>query len=287
MVNGFEIIDSHVHTFASDDIAGKIIPSFNEIYDIEFENPGNGTIANVLNNMKLGGIDHTIMVNFAPPKIIEDNNMWTLEAASEFDGRLIPLVNFHPEMEGSLSEHLDRYIGLGAKGIKMHPMAQSFDVRDERLDELYNKCSEYSFGILIHCGRVSNARLNEYSDFECILPIIEKYPKLPIVLAHMADGNVEHVLKASKEYSNVYFDTSIVISGYPEIMNVNEPSWLEDDQVVAVINEIGADKVIFGSDFPWGSPIHDLKRIMNLKLTDQQKRLIFSENAKRIFHLNL
>ncbi|MHB8066228.1 MAG: amidohydrolase family protein, partial [Ruminiclostridium sp.] len=154
------------------------------------------------------------------------------------------------------------------------------------LEELYSKCSEYGFTILIHCGRVSNARLNEYSDYECILPIIEKYPKLPIVLAHMADGNVERVLEASKKYSNVYFDTSIVITGYPEIMNINEPSWLDDDKVVAVINEIGAEKVIFGSDFPWGSPIPDLKRIMNLKLTDQQKRLIFSENTKRIFRLN-
>ncbi|MHB8062687.1 MAG: amidohydrolase family protein, partial [Ruminiclostridium sp.] len=102
MVKGFEIIDSHVHTFASDDIAGRIISSFNKIYDIEFENPGNGTIANVLHNMELGGIDHTIMANFAPPKIIEDNNMWTLETAKASKGRLIPLVSFHPEMEGSL-----------------------------------------------------------------------------------------------------------------------------------------------------------------------------------------
>ncbi|HEY5562366.1 MAG TPA: amidohydrolase family protein [Clostridiaceae bacterium] len=287
MVNSFEIIDSHVHTFSSDDVAEKIISSFNKIYDIEFTNPGNGTIANVLANMKLGGIDRTIMANFAPPKIIDDNNMWTLGAAKASDGKLVPLVSFHPEMGGAIQEHLDRYIALGAKGIKLHPMAQGFDVRDTRLDELYSKCSEYSFAILIHCGRVSNARLNEYSDIECILPIIDKYPKLTIVLAHMADGSVERVLEISKKYNNVYFDTSIVITGYSEIIRVNEPSWLVDNEVVAVINEIGADKVIFGSDFPWGSPIPDLKRVMKLKLTDEQKRLIFSENTKRIFKLNL
>lgn len=285
MVNNFEIIDSHVHTFANDDVANKIITSFNKIYEIEFNNPGNGTTTNVIENMRLGGIDHTIMVNFAPPKIVNQNNIWTLDAARASGGKLIPMVSFHPEMEGSLTKHLDRYIELGAKGIKLHPMAQGFDVRDDRFDELYSKCSEYNFAVLIHCGRVSNARLNEYSDFECLLPIIEKYPQLPIVLAHMADGNVERVLEVSKKYNNVYFDTSIVITGYPEIMSVNEPSWLDDAQVVSIIKEIGANKVIFGSDFPWGSPIHDLKRVMNLKLTDQQKRLIFSENARRIFKL--
>ncbi len=286
MVNNFEIIDSHVHTFANDDIAGKIISSFNKLYDIEFANPGNGTIDNVLRNMEMGGIDRTVMVNFAPPKIIHSNNLWTLEAAKSSGGKLIPLVSFHPEMEGTLAEHLENYINMGAKGIKLHPMAQGFDVRDKRLDELYKSCSRKHFAILIHCGRVSNARLNEYSDFECILPIIDKYPELPIILAHMADGDAELCLEVSRKYKNVFFDTSIVITGYPEIMDVNEPSWLDDEEVAGIINQIGADKVIFGSDFPWGSPIHDLKRINKLRLTDDQKKLIFNGNAKRLFNLD-
>lgn len=286
MINGFKVIDSHVHTFASKHIAKKIITSFNNVYDIEFENPGNGTIENVLENMDSGGIDHTIMVNFAPAKIINDNNLWTLEAAKASEGKLIPLVSFHPEMEGSITKYFKKYIDLGAKGIKLHPMAQGFDVRDERMHELYQLCSDNRFAILIHCGRVSNARLNEYSDLDMILPIIQQYPQMPVVLAHMADGDVNSVLDISKKYNNVYFDTSIVITGYPEIMNVNEPSWLDDNQVVQIINEIGADRVIFGSDFPWGSPKHDIKRIMDLVLYDDQKRLIFSENANKIFKLN-
>lgn len=286
MVDDIEIIDSHVHTFASSEIAEKIIKSFNKIYEIEFKNPGNGTIENVLDNMNRGGIDHTIMVNFAPPKIIEDNNLWTLQAAKESNGKLIPLVSFHPEMEGSIAGHLDRYIKLGAKGIKLHPMAQGFDVRDPRLEELYQKCNDYQFAILVHCGRVSNARLNEFSDYELIQPVIEKYPDIPIILAHMADGNIETVLDAVEKYPNVYFDTSIVITGYPEIMNVNEPSWLDDREVVDIINRIGAEKVVFGSDFPWGSVLHDLKRVMNLNLTIEQKRLIFSGNAKKIYKIN-
>ncbi len=285
MINDIEIIDSHVHTFASEDIADKIISSFNKIYDIEFTNPGNGTIDNVLNNMKSGGIDKTVMVNFAPPKIIHANNIWTLETAKKSHGKLIPLVSFHPEMEGNITDHLEIYIAEGAKGIKLHPMAQGFDVRDKRLAQLFTSCNEQHFPVLIHCGRVSNARLNEYSDFEAILPIIETYPEMPIILAHMADGNVELCKSASRSYSNVYFDTSIVITGYPEIINVNEPSWPDDDKVVSIINEIGADRILFGSDFPWGSPIHDLKRIMNFKLSVEQKKLIFNVNANRLFML--
>jgi predicted TIM-barrel fold metal-dependent hydrolase len=285
MYNDIEIIDSHVHTFANDDIAGRIIKSFNKVYDIEFKNPGNGTIPNVLENMNSVGIDRTVMANFAPPKILDENNLWTIETANSSNGRLVPLVNFHPDMEGSIASHFEKYVEMGAKGVKLHPMAQGFDIRDPRMDELYRKCSENKFTILIHCGRVSNARLNEFSDFECIVPIIEKYPDIPVILAHMADGDKERVLEVSRQYEKVYFDTSIVITGYPEIARVNEPSWLDDDEVVDIINEIGAEKVLFGSDFPWGSSVHDVKRAIKLNLTDEQKKLIFSENAKKLFKL--
>lgn len=285
MNDNFEIIDCHVHTFANDDIAAKIMASFNKLYDIEFRNPGNGTIPNVLKNMNEVGIDRTVMANFAPPKILDGNNLWTIDTANSSEGRLVPLVNFHPDMEGRLAENFEKYVELGAKGIKLHPMAQGFDINDSRMDELYKKCSESKFTILIHCGRVSNARLNEFSDFASIVPIIDKYPDIPIILAHMADGDKECVLKVSKQYENVYFDTSIVITGYPEIARVNEPSWLDDNEVVDIINEAGADKILFGSDFPWGSSVHDVKRFMKLKLTDRQKKTILSENAKRLFRI--
>ncbi len=285
MNNNFEIIDCHVHTFANDDIAAKIMTSFNKLYDIEFKNPGNGTIPNVLKNMNEVGIDRTVMANFAPPKILDSNNLWTIDTANSSEGRLIPLVNFHPDMEGRLSEHFEKYMELGAKGIKLHPMAQGFNINDSRMDELYRKCSENKFTILIHCGRVSNARLNDYSDFKSIVPIIEKYPDIPIILAHMADGDKECVINVSKQYDNVYFDTSIVITGYPDLARVNEPSWLDDSEVVDIINEVGADKILFGSDFPWGSSVHDVIRFMKLKLTDPQKKTILSENAKLLFKL--
>lgn len=285
MNDNFEIIDCHVHTFANDDIAAKIMASFNKLYDIEFRNPGNGTIPNVLKNMNEVGIDRTVMANFAPPKILDGNNLWTIDTANSSEGRLVPLVNFHPDMEGRLAENFEKYVELGAKGIKLHPMAQGFDINDSRMDELYKKCSESKFTILIHCGRVSNARLNEFSDFASIVPIIDKYPDIPIILAHMADGDKECVLKVSKQYENVYFDTSIVITGYPEIARVNEPSWLDDNEVVDIINEAGAEKILFGSDFPWGSSVHDVKRFMKLKLTDSQKKTILSENAKRLFRI--
>ena len=282
MIENFTVVDGHVHTFSSQEVSSKIIASFNKIYSIEFENPGTGTIEDVLGNMELEGIDYTIMANFAPAKIIHNNNIWSLEVGSRNAG-LIPLVSFHPDMEGCMEVMLKSYIKDGAKGIKFHPMAQGFDPKDERLDGLYNLCNEISMPIVFHCGRVSNARTNEYSDINMIEPVVHKYKNIPFVLTHMADGCVDDVITLSQKYGNVFFDTSIVITGYSPIRSVNEPSWLDDNMVVEVINTIGAHRLIFGSDYPWGSPGPDLKRFLKMKLSEEQKKFILGQNALNLF----
>lgn len=284
MINGYTIIDGHTHTFSTEEVARKIIESFNRIYSIEFENPGTSDTGDILQNMSRMGIDYSIMANFAPAKILDANNLWTLETAAEH-ARLIPLVSFHPDMPGSIRELLEAYIEKGAKGVKLHPMAQGFDPRDSRLDPLYEGCSHTGLPVVFHCGRVSNARLNEYSDLDTLLPVIQRYPRIHFILTHMVDGNAGAVMRLAQEYGNISFDTSIVITGYPPIMRVNEPSWLNDDEVVDIIAGIGAERVIFGSDYPWGSPGPDARRILGMKLDEHQKRRIFSENAIRVFGL--
>lgn len=125
MKDGFVIIDGHVHTFSNYEVAKKIIDSFNNIYDIAFENPGTGAIDDVLANMDRTGIDYTVMANFAPPKILHANNLWTIDIAKH-NNRLVPLVSFHPDMKGRLWSFLECYTNEGAKGVKLHPMAQGY-----------------------------------------------------------------------------------------------------------------------------------------------------------------
>lgn len=285
MIDNLTIVDGHVHTFATDELAGKIIESFNVLYEIDFNLPGTGSISDVLSNMKKNGIDYTVMANFAPAKILHKNNLWALEV-SRNNRNLIPLVSFHPEMDEAMLKLIEVYIAGGARGIKLHPMAQAFDPNHRKLMEVYSYCNEIRFPIQFHCGRVSNARLNEYSDLEVILPIIKKYGDIPIILNHMADGNMEDVLRLAQNFGNVYFDTSIVITGYPPIMRVNEPSWLDDEKIIDIVNKIGSERVLFGSDYPWGSPAHDVQRFKKINLNNSQKKQIMGENALRLYKIH-
>ena len=279
------IVDGHAHTF-TDDAAPKILQSFNRMYSIDFENTGTGTIDDLLNNMTASGVGFTVMANFAPPKILHTNNLWTISAAKEHRN-LISLISFHPDMEGSFGEYVDTYMEMGARGVKIHPMAQGFEPDNKRMKEVYRQCGSWGYPIVFHCGRVSNARLNDFADVEKIIPVLDKFPDTPFVLTHMADGNIEDVLFLTQNFENVYFDTSIVISGYAPILATNEPSWKDDDTVIDVINSTGAHRVLFGSDYPWGSPKLDIERITRLRLEDDQKQMILGRNAIQLFKISL
>ena len=286
MIDKYVVVDGHTHTYPTNEKAKRILDSFTTLYKMEPTHVGKGTIEEVVSNMDRDCIDYTILANFAPAKIIHQNNLWTIEM-SKRNTRLIPLISVHPEMEGNILTHLKQYILLGAKGIKIHSSAQGFLPNDDKLQSIYEYCNEISFPILFHCGITSEVRLNNYSDLEMLMWVIEKYRNIPIILGHMAEGKADDVLWLSKEYKNILFDTSIAISGLLCIKRVHDNCWQDDEVVIDIIHRIGANRIIYGSDYPFGSPIHDIRRFFNMSLTDKEKGMILGGNASRIFNINV
>jgi len=284
LIEDLIIVDGHVHSFQNRETANKVIEAFNRVYTIEFENPGTSDIEDLQQEMRKSAIDYAVLANFTTPRHLINNNNWTLEVCSR-EKSLIPLISFHPDMEENMEELFMDYIKRGARGIKLHPMAQGFHPNNVKLYGLYGICAELKLPVVFHCGRVANARLNEFSDLEAILPVMERFPDMPVVLTHMVDGNVKDVLKVAKDFENAYFDTSIVVTGYSQIASTNEPSWLEDDMVIDVFNQVGAERIIFGSDYPWGSMYDDLIRMKNINISKDKLKAILGGNAMKLFSI--
>ncbi len=282
MINSYIIVDTHTHTYQTPEKARLILQSFTSLHQMEPSHLGKGTIEEVLLNMQLHHIDYTLMANFAPVKILHNNNLWTISMSKEHPS-LIPLVSLHPDMKEDTLILLKEYIALGAKGLKFHTGAQSFIPNHKNLQNVYEYCNKISFPILFHCGLTSKVITERNADLDMLLPVIENYRNIPIILAHMAEGNINDVLSLSQKYKNLYFDTSIVISGLLCIKRVHDDCWQNDELVIDVIHKVGAQKIIFGSDYPFGSPIHDVRRFLNMNISDAEKKLILGENTLRIF----
>jgi predicted TIM-barrel fold metal-dependent hydrolase len=126
--------------------------------------------------------------------------------------------------------------------------------------------------MLIHTGdsRYDNSNPNR------MMPILEKYPKLTVIGAHFGGWSVwDDASRQLCDFSNLYVDCSSTFPFANQDLSLGE----------MLIHRYGADRVMFGSDFPMWSPKDELETFMKLRLTDEERRMILSENAKRVYKI--
>jgi hypothetical protein len=96
---------------------------------------------------------------------------------------------------------------------------------------------------------------------------------MPVVLEEEFDNTIRFIEQIAKDVtviiphrSNVYADTALA--------SVSE--------ITDYIDEYGIDRIIFGSDFPFGDPKRELQKIMHLQISQEQKEIICGLNIQRL-----
>jgi hypothetical protein len=155
-----------------------------------------------------------------------------------------------------LVDHLHQLAGNGVRGVKLHPVSQGFRPDDPRLESIYGTCQAAGLVVLSHSGpghhQGASAQPGEF------VPVLEKWPDLRLVLAHLGGAAWRETAAVAAAYPNVVFDLSEIIewAGAPHAPSAGE--------LAALIQTIGADRVMLGSDFPWYDPARTADRVMAL-----------------------
>jgi len=129
--------------------------------------------------------------------------------AKESDGKIIPFMSVHP-MDPNWAEEYDRSVGdLGCKGMKLGLNYQDCDPLSEDAFRVFARLEEDGIPVIFHMGTspVADAPL-EYAhplkmDFVAI-----KFPKLKMVLAHLAHPWQADCLTVVRKHPNVWADVS-------------------------------------------------------------------------------
>jgi len=100
---------------------------------------------------------------------------------------------------------------------------------------------------------------------------VKKTRNLKIIIPHlgMLGGNPIDFLSSFKSRENVLFDTALASS----------------DTVMKFIEKIGHERILFGSDIPFGTMKWELEKVLSLPIGDDKKEWIFSKNLKRLIGL--
>ena len=285
MKNNYTIIDSHCHVYP-EKIAAKAVESTDHFYDTHAH--GQGTVADLLAVGEAAGCDGYVIQSVAStPHHVESINRFIATAISEAEsqghgGKLTGLGTLHPD-HPDLKGAVEDIMSHGLHGVKLHPDMQKFHIDDERSYPIYRLCVEYDLPILMHMG---DPRF-DYSHPDRLHRVLTDFPTLVVVGAHMGGwANWDYACERLSDFQNLYVDTSSSMATPAKEYGIKpHVTSLTPEHTASLIRRWGAEKVLFGTDYPMWSQADDLAVFFEMGLTEEENRMVLSENAKRVFRM--
>lgn len=152
-----------------------------------------------------------------------------LAASAAFEGRLVPFCRLDPRSDPL--EELERCLAAGARGVKLHPRAERFDLRHPGVEAIVAAAEERGLPVTIHSG------LGIPSLGGDALALAERHPRTPIVLAHVGVTDLGWIWRHLADHRNVYFDTA----------------WWSPADHLALFALVPPGRILLGSDIPFGT----------------------------------
>jgi predicted TIM-barrel fold metal-dependent hydrolase len=186
-------------------------------------------------------------------------NNYIAECVKKHPKRLIGFGRTDPRRDDAIKELTRIKKSLGLAGLKLHPFVECFRPDHPSFGKFFQKTSELNLPILFHSG-------DGFSSPGLILRIAKKYPKLPIVLAHLRESGIG----ALKECGNVYVETSGTLPDFIELCT-----------------DVDEDRILFGSDVPYFRYPTQIAIVEAAEISQKARRKIFCENFQKMFSKNI
>jgi predicted TIM-barrel fold metal-dependent hydrolase len=168
----------------------------------------------------------------------------------------------------------------GFHGIKLHPTVDGYRADTPSLDPYIEEARSSGRPVACHAAPGT-------ADPDHIRALAERFPDVPLIMYHTYLGPDEgrrRAVRHAQEVPNLYLETS----------------WCRSDIVLELIEQVGADRVLFGSDASIDGMPHycrqppnvegvetyvDILNALAERLEPDQARKITSENARSLFGL--
>ena len=262
----FEIIDFHTHPWVrpEDDICGyRELPAevAAETYRRDLVRAGISRAAGMVIPM---GMNKTPEEQLCQLRLSNDHALAVYDKLGDF---YIPGMTVHPAFVRESCEQIERMYKAGVRLVgELVPYMCGWGqvgYVHEGMDEILALIGEYGMVVSFHS---MNARDDEYE-------MIKNHPGVTFVGAHPGEKPtyMKH-LSWLEELPNYHLD----LSG---------TGLFRHAMLAYGVGRVGAERFLFGSDYPTCSPGMNVGGVMYEEISDREKEMIFAENAKRLLNL--
>ncbi len=189
------------------------------------------------------------------------NDMVMAEAEAA-NGRLFAFCRLDPA--DSPAAEARRCLAAGARGIKLHPRAEGFNLDHPAMQDVYALADEEQLPILCHAGRGIPA-LGRHA-----IEVCARYPGLRLILAHAGISDLGWIWREAPAHPNLFFDTA----------------WWSPTDIQALFALVAPGQILMASDAPYASPAFgatmDLRHGLQAGLSADAMRSILGAQALRL-----
>ncbi len=226
-------------------------------------------IKEILDRMDKSDIHHAVIAPSDEQVAVynKEGNDQILDLVMQYPDRFTGLATANPWYGRKALDILKQAFDSNLRGLYLHPGRQGFHLTESVLRPLIELCVEYHKPVFSHMGTPICSMPFQLAE------LARQYPETSFILGHFAytDFAGYDVIPAAKQTSNLYVDTSCVCSNC----------------IKAAVNELGAERVLFGSGYPRSMPGWEMEKMKNTGLCGVEFKKVMSENARQLWGVTI
>ncbi len=208
------------------------------------------------------------MIFCAPHSALFDPGIQNNElelAMAKYPDRIKGFYTFNPNYSDEFAAKIDHVLTVpGYIGFKFLPTYHRYPIVGENYKPALEFANKHKKVILIHTW----GNNDPHNGPRHIRAAAEQYPDALFIMGHSAPGELDQAIAVAKDHPNVYLD----------LCDIHRHSGIVDKMVDA----IGADRILFGTDIPWYDPAYGIGSVLFSRISDQDKYKILYQNAKNL-----
>jgi len=270
-------IDAHIHlSERKDDSLLRYAKSNGLRYDL----------SELMGAMRRNGIEHGLLLS--PP--LNDGqplpNERIIELCRRSKGMLSPVVTVEPkkrEVEAALRTAEENKGEVKAFKIRLGYIKASAD--NQVFEPVYDYAQTRDIPVLFHTGDTASSTGDLHLSHPLSLDSLSnKKEELKVVLCHFGNPWFEDVAELIYKHPNAYADISGLTTGGGAYAQ-KFAELLARKLSEAIFFAGGAEKILFGTDYPVTRHRDALELVRLLQVDDADKEMILWRNAKEVFRL--
>lgn len=236
------------------------------------------TAEDLIEAMDRDNVDFSVVMGFGWTDygIARSANDYIIDSVAKFPGRLKGFAGINPSWGDVAIDELERCANAKLLGIgEMHPDTQCFDLGDSAVMEpLMNLVCSLGLLVATHCSEPVGHLYKGKGTVrpETLWRFIQAFPDATIICAHWGGGLPFYALmpEVRESLQNVYFDTAA-------------SPFLYDKDVFSIVSSlVGAEHILFASDYPLISAARLVGQLETSELSQDEREAIAYGNATRL-----